>query len=269
MNIKYENIVDANKGIEYTDVRGKNYAEVAQRVQAFRKLIPGGYITTDIISNENGVVYMKAEAGYYENGQRVMLATGLAFERQDASNINKTSYIENCETSAVGRALGFIGFGSEKSIASAEEVDNAIKTQEAIQSGVIADPTKQRQAARTQARQPVQPQAQQTPPAQVTTAAKLPQAQPQAQQTPPAEPLPPVLAYLAKEREALRVVREISKAENNAIWKAQTKALTDAGLAPAKPFAEYTQQEAEYLVAAMYKNFTPKGTVLKDDSKPA
>jgi hypothetical protein len=258
MNIKYESIVDANKGIEYTDVRGKNYAEVAQRVQAFRKLIPGGYITTDIISNENGVVYMKAEAGYYENGQRVMLATGLAFERQDASNINKTSYIENCETSAVGRALGFIGFGSEKSIASAEEVDNAIKTQEAIESGAIVDPTKQRQAAK--------PQAMQTPPAQVTTAAQIPKEE---KQTTPVEQTPPVLSYLAKEREALRVVREIGKAENNAIWKAQIQALTDARLAPAKPLAEFTQQEAESLIAAMYKNFAPKGTVLKNDGKIA
>ena len=62
MEIKYEKIVDANKGISYTDVRGQNYAEVAQRVQAFRKLIPGGFITTEILSNENGVVYMKAEA---------------------------------------------------------------------------------------------------------------------------------------------------------------------------------------------------------------
>ena len=138
MDITYAKIVDANKGISYTDVRGKNYAEVAQRVQAFRKLIPDGYITTDIISNGNGIVYMKAEAGYYTaDGKRVMLATGYAFERQDASKINNTSFIENCETSAVGRALGFIGLGSEKSIASAEEVDNAIKTQEAIEKGEL------------------------------------------------------------------------------------------------------------------------------------
>ena len=105
------------------------------------------------------------------------------------------------------------------------------------------------------------------PRAEVTTAAKVPPtAQQQAQQTPPA-PVSPVLEYLAKEREALRVVREISKAENNAIWKAQVKALTDAKLAPAKPLTEYTQKEAENLIGAMYANFTPKGTVLKDDGK--
>jgi hypothetical protein len=110
-------------------------------------------------------------------------------------------------------------------------------------------------------------QAQQTParenaPAQVTTAAKVPQ-------NPPADPVPPVLEYLAKEREGLRVVREITKAENNAIWKAQVAALTDAKLIPAKPLADFTQKEAEALIDAMYKNFTPKGTVLKNDGKPA
>ena len=86
-------------------------------------------------------------------------------------------------------------------------------------------------------------------------------------QQPPAAPVSPVLEYLAKEREALRVVREIGKAENNAIWKAQVAALTEAKLAPAKPLTEYTQQEAESLVGAMYAKFTPKGTVLKDDGK--
>ena len=103
-------------------------------------------------------------------------------------------------------------------------------------------------------------------PAQVTTAAKVPAVQP-APQTPPPAPVSPVLEYLAREREALRVVREISKAENNAIWKAQVKALTDAKLAPAKPLTEYTQKEAENLIGAMYANFTTKGTVLKDDGK--
>lgn len=115
-------------------------------------------------------------------------------------------------------------------------------------------------------------------PAQVTQAAKVPQVAPQipvAQNPPqsvpisPADPIPPVLAYLAKEREALRVVREISKPENNAIWKAQVTALVGAKLAPDKALAEYTQTEAEHLIADMYARFDPKGTVLKDDGNVA
>lgn len=106
-----------------------------------------------------------------------------------------------------------------------------------------------------------------TPPAKqnvtVTTAATVPPTLTQA------VPVSPVLEYLAKEREALRVVREIGKAENNAIWKAQVAALTDAKLIPNKPLADFTQIEAESMVGLMYKKFTPKGTVLKDDGKSA
>lgn len=101
--------------------------------------------------------------------------------------------------------------------------------------------------------------------ASVTVTDKIPQTPP----AQPAEPVNPVLQYLAKEREALRVVRNVTKAENNAIWKAQVKALQDAKLCPNKPLAEFTQKEAEGLVAAMYANFTPTGTVLKDDGKTA
>ena len=102
---------------------------------------------------------------------------------------------------------------------------------------------------------------------QVTTTAQIPQTAPQT--PPPADPVPPVLEYLAREREALRVVREIGKAENNAIWKAQVAELTRAKLCPAKPLMEFTQAEAESLIANMYARFDPKGTVLKDDGQPA
>ena len=108
--------------------------------------------------------------------------------------------------------------------------------------------------------------------AQVTQGATVPQVntpKTPEQTTPPADPVPPVLAYLAKEREALRVVREISKPENNAIWKAQVTALVGAKLAPDKALAEYTQTEAEHLIADMYARFDPKGTVLKDDGNVA
>jgi hypothetical protein len=59
----------------------------------------------------------------------VILGEGTAYEKERSSFINKTSYIENCETSAVGRALGFAGFGIDTSIASLEEVMNAQKQQ--------------------------------------------------------------------------------------------------------------------------------------------
>ena len=93
-------------------------------------------------------------------------------------------------------------------------------------------------------------------PANVEKAQKLPE-----------EVKNPVLEYLAKEREALRVVREIDKAQNAAIFKAQTEALKKAGMCPNKPFDKFTQAEAEDLIACMYANFEPTGTVLKHDGE--
>lgn len=123
--IKFEDIKKANESIKTTDIKGKDYAEVNQRVKAFRICYPEGAIKTEIVSLENGVVTMKATV---LNGLFV-LATGYAQEKESSSYINKTSFIENCETSAVGRALGFCGFGIDTSIASYEEVANAIENQ--------------------------------------------------------------------------------------------------------------------------------------------
>ena len=126
MDIKYTDIEKANKALKTTDVKGKDYVEVNQRVKAFRMVYPMGFIQTEILEHDAGKVMMKAEVGFYHNGtEKVILGSGMAFELQSASFINKTSYIENCETSAVGRALGMAGFGIDASIASAEEVQNA------------------------------------------------------------------------------------------------------------------------------------------------
>lgn len=125
--LTYEMIDKVNKEISMTDVKGKDYAEVNQRIKAFRKVCPNGSITSEIISLENGICVMKAVV---YDGENNVLGTGHAYEKENSSYINKTSYIENCETSAVGRALGMCGFGINTSVASAEEVSNAIRQQE-------------------------------------------------------------------------------------------------------------------------------------------
>jgi hypothetical protein len=117
---------EANKICSSIDVKGKEYVEVNQRIKAFRSICPGGSITTEMLSNENGVCVFRATV-CDENMQ--ILGTGTAYEKETSSFINKTSYIENCETSAVGRALGMCGFGIDTSIASSEEVQNAILNQ--------------------------------------------------------------------------------------------------------------------------------------------
>lgn len=112
-----------------------DYVEVNQRVLAFRKLYPKGTIRTTMVSNENGICIFRAEIFDEETG---LLATGTAYEKEDSTFINKTSYIENCETSAVGRALGFLGIGIDVSIASKEEVINAVVNQEENKPTILA-----------------------------------------------------------------------------------------------------------------------------------
>lgn len=123
----FEQIAKANETIRTTNIKGKEYAEVNQRIKAFRMLYPDGSITTELISDTDGRCIFKATIS---DGNGRVLGTGTAFELQASSFINKTSYIENCETSAVGRALAMCGIGIDTSVASYEEVANAMENQD-------------------------------------------------------------------------------------------------------------------------------------------
>lgn len=130
----FEDLQNANATIKTLDVKGKDYAEVNQRIKAFRMLYPEGTIETEMLSNENGVCVFKASVYAFKGKdmeeKEQLLGTGTAYEKENSTFINKTSYIENCETSAVGRALAMCGIGIDTSIASAEEVQNAINNQD-------------------------------------------------------------------------------------------------------------------------------------------
>lgn len=140
----YEELKKANKNIKTMTITrwdkklgkeiSKEYASVNERVNAFRSVFPDGFIMTDIVSHVDGIIVMVAKVGYYmEDGSLRILGTGTSYESEDSSVINRTSYIENCETSAVGRALGMAGFGIVESIASADEMASAIMQQNAPQ----------------------------------------------------------------------------------------------------------------------------------------
>ena len=60
MNINFEDLKKANDTIKTTDVKGKAYAEVNQRIKAFRMVYPTGTIQTEMLNNENGVCIFKA-----------------------------------------------------------------------------------------------------------------------------------------------------------------------------------------------------------------
>ena len=128
--MNYQDISKVNSEINMIDLKGKNYAMVPERVTAFRKLFPEGFIKTEIISHDGTTVLMQAVVGYYENGCPIILSSGFAQEVKGRGMVNGTSYIENCETSAVGRALGMIGLGiNGGGICSAEELANAVTAQ--------------------------------------------------------------------------------------------------------------------------------------------
>lgn len=133
-NITYTTIEAVNQTLNKTDIKGKDYVEVNERIKAFRMLYPQGSIQTEMISNADGVCVFKAIVGYYNDDATILkvLGTGYAYEKEGSTYINKTSYIENAETSAVGRALGMCGLGIDKSLASAEEVENAKQMQDEL-----------------------------------------------------------------------------------------------------------------------------------------
>ena len=111
--------------MESIKIQGKEYITVNERIKEFRKLHPNGQILNQVMANADGQVMFQCKI--IVDG--VLVATAHAYEKEGSSFINKTSYIENCETSAVGRALGLFGIGIDTSIASADEVGNAVKQQ--------------------------------------------------------------------------------------------------------------------------------------------
>jgi hypothetical protein len=126
----------SNYKFKTTNIRGKQYVEVNERIKFFRQEEQYKHWTImsefPVIDAENCV----CKVTIADNSGRV-IATGHAHEERSSSNINKTSFVENCETSAVGRALAMLGIGIDASIASANEVSDAIAKQEADTSAPV------------------------------------------------------------------------------------------------------------------------------------
>ena len=115
--------MSAQAGI--VEIHGKTYRTVAFRIAEFREAHPDWSIVTELVSADDERVVMQASI-YLGDGK--IVSTGYAEESRSASQINRTSALENCETSAVGRALAFLGLAGTE-IASADEVANAIGQQ--------------------------------------------------------------------------------------------------------------------------------------------
>ena len=110
--------------LKTVDIKGKAYVPVNARMMYFRthEEFKGYSLDSEIIELTATSVTIKAVV---RNAEGRIIAAGLANENKNDGYINKTSYVENCETSAWGRALSALGIGIETSIASYDEVFTA------------------------------------------------------------------------------------------------------------------------------------------------
>jgi hypothetical protein len=134
--------------LKTVNIQGKEYVMVNERLKYFREKFPGwGLRTTVMFHNVSEVkefTFMKDDKQVTDvkkipgkicivakviNPEGKVTATGMAMETEGAGMVNKTSYVENCETSAWGRALANQGIGIDDSVGSADEVALAISQQ--------------------------------------------------------------------------------------------------------------------------------------------
>lgn len=134
------------------DIKGKEYVLVKDRVLAFREKYPEGCIETEILSDvisdkiviraiiSKVVINQLTNSGATDT--KYILATGHSQATVGDGYINKTAALENAETSAVGRALAFLGIGVIESIASADEIHKATGSKKNIKAEVDLAPNR-------------------------------------------------------------------------------------------------------------------------------
>lgn len=126
----YEEIKKMNATLPTINIKGKDYVDVASRLHAFLQLYPewSTDTTVEFFDPEKGIIITKTSI-YDEQGR--LRASDIALEEQKSSMINRTSFAENSSTSSLGRAVGRLGIGTEKTVCSADELNWALEAQEA------------------------------------------------------------------------------------------------------------------------------------------
>lgn len=108
---------------------GKKYTEVAKRIEVFRTHFGLDYsLESEVMVDDGHRVVIKATI---RNPAGAVIATGFAEEIRNSSKVNKTSPIENCESSAWGRALANLGMHGGQ-IASIDEIRKAARNEDAL-----------------------------------------------------------------------------------------------------------------------------------------
>ena len=133
-------IIEAMKAVNQANakglqLKGKKYTEVSTRVEVFRQHFKSYSLESDLVLDDGQRVVVKA---YIRREDGTVVATGYAEEIRGSSNVNRTSAIENCETSAWGRALACLGLHGGQ-IASANELTAAKRKDTTIIENLEAD----------------------------------------------------------------------------------------------------------------------------------
>jgi|TARA_R110000737_G_scaffold347457_1_gene379027 hypothetical protein len=120
----------SNSKIKTITIQRKEYVMVNEKVKFFRSepQYKDWSIESDIIKHEDNDVIVKTVV---RDNKGVIRSSGLAHEVAGSSKINSTSHVENCETSAIGRAMAGLGIGVDSSYSSGNEVIQAIAKQDA------------------------------------------------------------------------------------------------------------------------------------------
>lgn len=111
--------------LKTVSIKGKEYVMVNERLKEFRAKYPNYSLISEIVGVDDNSCIIKA---VIKNENGITVATGLAREEREdkTSLVNLNAYVENCETSAWGRALGNLGIGIDVAVASAEEMNTKI-----------------------------------------------------------------------------------------------------------------------------------------------
>lgn len=127
------------------DLKGKQYAQVKDRLQEFRKANPAALIETLPTFQEDGVVLFKARILTDKANPNSAEASGHAF-----GNVGKgEKSFEKLETIAVGRALALLGYASDGEIASSEEMEEFLAQKEEKRKELILSATEKLTATKT------------------------------------------------------------------------------------------------------------------------
>ena len=98
-----------------------DYETVEDRLARFWVDHPAGRITTAMMNYDGDSCVFRAEI-YFDAIQSEPTATGYAEEIRGSSPVNKTAFVENCETSAIGRGLANCGYATHGKRPSREEM---------------------------------------------------------------------------------------------------------------------------------------------------